>query len=206
MLIESVAMQLCREYFLHTPLPRSANETLARVLLHRWNGPAPHALAMDLGIYLLIPGEANIAMETWRQLLHAAGFAADFSAHLRCSDLVPQAFARIAQTGLMVLRNPAGRKRKVGGKDWTERRLFDQLRERAADFILLRQAEREAIQGTCDLNAAQAYVEQLLKLPIRVRHLAKPSPFGEALLQGGLRGDAITQNPPSSVSHFEFAR
>ena len=40
-------------------------------------------------------------------------------------------------------RNPLGRGRKVGGRDWGERRLFDQVRARDADFVLLRQAARE---------------------------------------------------------------
>jgi len=74
-------------------------------------------------------------------------------------------------------RNPAGRKRKVGGKDWTERRLFEQIRGSDADFVLLRQARCEAISSTCDLAVAQAFVESLAALPIRVRHLAQPSPF-----------------------------
>ena len=33
--IECVTMQACTEYFVHTPLPRSTNEALARVLAHR---------------------------------------------------------------------------------------------------------------------------------------------------------------------------
>jgi Lhr-like helicase len=204
LLIESVSMQSCTEYFVHTPLPRSANEALARVMLHRWIGPPPHAFAADLGIYLLIPGESNLAPDSWRRLLDATHFALDFHAHLSRSDLLQQTFARIAQTGLLVLRNLPGRKHKVGGKDGTRRRLFEQLRERAGDFVLLRQAEREAIEGACDLAAALAYVAALTNLPIRARQLAKPSPFGESLLQGGMRGEAIAPPPNPIAPHYEF--
>lgn len=210
LLIESVSMQSCREYFVHTPLARSANETIARVLMHRSRGTPSStiaAIAVDLGIYLLVPGEFSIDINTWRRLLDAASFVEDFQKHLEHSDLLKQTFARITQTGLMVLRNPAGRKRKVGGKDWTERRLFDQIRERVGDFVLLRQAKREAIQGMCDLASAHGYIKQLAQMPIQVRHLAKPSPFGECLLQGGMRGEAITENPvPRAAEPHEFAR
>ena len=91
----------------------------------------------------------------------------------------------------MVLRNPLGRKRKVGGKAWVERRLFEQIRDSAADFVLLQQAEAEASFLTCDFAAAMAYLENLATLPIRVRHLAEPSPFGESMLHGGFATSAI---------------
>jgi ATP-dependent Lhr-like helicase len=209
LLIESVSMQSCREYFVHTPLARSANETIARVLMQRWGSPpagALAAIATDLGMYLLVPGETIVSADRWRRLFASAAFVEDFHRHLSQSDLLQRTFGRVAQTGLMVLRNPLGRKRKVGGKDWTERRLFEQVRERVGDFVLLRQAQREAIQGMCDLASAHAFVEQLARLPIQVRHLAKPSPFGESLLQQGMRGETITANPVPRGEEYEFAR
>ncbi|MSQ97432.1 MAG: DEAD/DEAH box helicase [Gemmataceae bacterium] len=186
--IECVAMQSCTEYFVHTPLPRAVNETLARVLLHRWtrtHRKDTMALAADLGIYLMTFDPAPIAPEAWRADLSAVRFADDFREHLRTGELLQQHFARVAQTGLMVLRHPAGRNRKVGGRDWSERRLYEQIRTRCPDFLLLRQAESEAVTTTCDLTAASAYVESLASLPIRVRQLAQPSPFGESLLHAG---------------------
>jgi ATP-dependent helicase Lhr and Lhr-like helicase len=201
LLIETVSMQSCREYFVHTPMPRSANETIARVLMARWKltrSGEIAAIAADLGIYLLMPTAVALELDAWRDLLSERRFAADFREHLSRSELLQQTFARIAQTGLMVLRNPLGRKRKVGGKDWTERRLFDQIRERVGDFVLLRQAEREAIQGACDLESACAFVERITSMPIRVRHLAKPSPFGETLLQAGMGSSPITAAAPAS--------
>jgi len=194
--IECVAMQACTECFVHTPLPRSANETIARVLLHRWKRPHAidaMALAADLGFYLLVHARGTgTSADAWRASLRPAGFADDFQEHLRASDLLAQHFGRIAQTGLMILRHPAGRKRKVGGSDWAERRLYEQIRERAPHFVLLRQAEREALDSTCDLAAALAFVEALASLPIRVRHLPRPSPFGESLLRVGFSSTTIT--------------
>jgi Lhr-like helicase len=99
----------------------------------------------------------------------------------------------------MVLRNPAGRKRKVGGKDWAERRLFDHMRERAADFVLLRQAQREAIGTACDLAAAQAFAEQLRSMPIRLRTLTEASPLGKSLLHVGFQAPALTAEPVESA-------
>ncbi len=201
MLIECVAMQSCAEYFLHTPLPRSANEAIARVLLHRWRGlPKQNTLAVagDLGIYLVMPGAGPLSAESWRAVLHAERFMDDLRDHLQSSALLAQSFGRVAQTGLMVLRNPLGRKRKVGGKDWTERRLFDQIRAAAPDFVLLRQAEQESLCSACDAATALTFVEHLSSMQIRVRYLAEPSPFGASLLGGDFATTSITGVPAES--------
>jgi Lhr-like helicase len=115
--------------------------------------------------------------------------------HLQDSELLRQQFARVAQTGLMVLRNPAGRKRKVGGKDWAQRRLFEQVRGRMPDFVLLRQAERETITLPCDLDQALGFLEQLTSMQIRVRRLPLPSPFGESLLRVGFPAAPVALEP-----------
>jgi ATP-dependent helicase Lhr and Lhr-like helicase len=195
LLIEGVPLQSCMEYFVHTPLPRSANEAIVRVLLHRWrrtHKPAATALVADLGFYLVVHETEPTSPDAWRDGLDADGFADDLREHLRDSELLPQQFARVAQTGLMVMRNPAGRKRKVGGKDWAQRRLFEQIRSRMPDFVLLRQAERETISVPCDLAQALAYVEQLASMQIRIRHLPQPSPFGESLLRIGFPAAAVS--------------
>ena len=203
LLIEGVALQSCREYFVHTPLPRSANEAMVRVLLHRWRSsgkPAATALVADLGFYLVVHQTAPTSPDAWRDGLRAASFAEDLHEHLRDSQLLRQQFAGVAQTGLMVLRNPAGRKRKVGGKDWTQRRLFDQIRNRMPDFVLLRQTERETTSSACNLEQALAYVANLASMQIRIRHLPLPSPFGESLLRVGFAGAAISGEPSAEYA------
>jgi ATP-dependent Lhr-like helicase len=196
--IEAVAMQIGTEYFVHTPLSRSANDALCRVLLQRLrktkNGNAI-ALAADLGFYVLIYNRDLTSPEAWRASLGPHQFANDFDNHLHTSDLLGKHFAAVVQTGLMVLRNPAGWKRKVGGRDWTERRLFEQICQSDPEFVLLRQARREAVDSTCDLAAALAFAESLASMPIRVRHLAQPSPFGESFLNAGIPGASIAGEP-----------
>jgi len=199
LVIECVSMQSCREYFVHTPLRRSANEAIARVLLQRERDRAAlAAIASDLGIYVIAQGAAALDADDWRRCLSVHAFSEDFAAQLDRSGLLEQAFERVAQTGLMILRNPAGRKRKVGGADWTQRRLYSQLREQAPGFVLLRQAEREVVTGACDVESAQAYLSMLATMPIQVRRLAMPSPFGECLL-AQTRPDSVLAAVPESA-------
>ncbi len=203
LLIECLSMQSCVEYYVHTPLPRSANEALARVLLRRWQSARKlhaNALAANLGFYVIVHATEPMPLDAWRLGLHADHCGDELRASVADSDLMRLHFANVAQTGLMVLRNPAGRKRKVGGKDWAARRLFERIRESAADFVLLRQAEREVVGTACDLATAQAFAEQLLTLPIRVRMLREPSPLGESLLSVGHQTTALTAEPVESAS------
>ncbi len=187
LLIECLSSQACVEYYFHTPLARPANEALARVVadrLRRHRGVAPVAMAADLGFLLVLEGAADVAPATWRALLTADGFAADFGRGLRQSPLLRERFAQVAQTGLMVLRHPQGRKLKVGGASWEREQLFDQVRALAPEFLLLRQAECEAAASACDLAAALAFAVRVPRLQVRQRRLAEASPFADSLLAG----------------------
>ncbi len=92
-------------------------------------------------------------------------------------------FQRVAQTGLMLPRQPLGQTRRVGGRDWGARRLFDKVQAYDRNFVLLRQARREILSEWCDVAAASHYVRQLEHLPLRCRRLIYPSPFVESWTQ-----------------------
>lgn len=186
LLIESVASQMLTTYHLHTPLNRRANDALARVLALRLARRAPAApplvsLVADLGLALYVRG-VELAPDDFRQLLSVESFEADLRRALEEGLLLRERFQRVALTGLMLLRNPLGQRRRVGGRDWGERRLFDQVRSHDSEFVLLRQARREVLQE-CDLPAALAYLTELPRLAIRCRTLTRPSPFAEAWTQ-----------------------
>ena len=62
--------------------------------------------------------------------------------------------------------------RRVGGPDWTQRRLLEALRERDPDFVLLRQTRRELEQECCDAEAAREFLGPAAQRPLRLRWLA----------------------------------
>ena len=149
----------------------------------RDHGRTATAAVADLGLVLRWRGAlpATGVPELLRALLQADDFDAELLAALEAGGLVNARFARVAQTGLMLLRNPLGRQRRVGGTGWAEHKLVEQVRARDADFVLLRQARREALSAAC-ADAARRYAEALPGLEVRVRRLARPSPFAEAWL------------------------
>jgi len=187
-LIEALAGADEVHYFLHTPLNRAGNSALGRVLAQRLSSGErgrvdgmSEWVAADLGLLLTMRGE--IATERWRELLDAAKFDADLDTAIASSSGLRERFARVASTGMMILRNPLGRKRRVGGRTYLQQRLFEQLHAVDPDFVLLRQARREMREECCDAEHARAYLQALPRCAIRVRWLATASPFAENWLE-----------------------
>jgi ATP-dependent Lhr-like helicase len=188
MLIEVVDRGAAFEYALHTPLHSAGNEALARVLQRRLRaafGGKVMIAAVTLGIALVHEVADPLGDEAWRRLLAVAGFEEEVGAIIRAGDLTRSRFFYIAQTGLMVLRQPLGGPRKVGGRHWIERRLFDQILAVDPEFALLRQARRETLAAACDGAAALKYLMSVAEMPVRVRCLAGPSPIAAAWLDVG---------------------
>lgn len=186
LLIEVVAVPGGDACYLHTPLNRAGNDALARVAVHRLvrdHGRSATSLVADLGLGLMVRGRLEEVPDLVRTLLAVEGFDADLDAALADSDALRSRFQRVAQTGLMLLRNPLGRRRRVGGRDWGGRHLFDQVRDRDPAFILIRQALRELRTGPCDADAARAFVEEVRSRAVRCRRLARVSPFVEGWTQ-----------------------
>jgi len=187
-LIECVRTEIGAEYYIHTPLNRAGNDALARVVclrLTRDRCVKITALAADLGFLLSVHARRDISAGQWYDLLSATNFDADLDAALRDSNLLRECFRRNALIGLMLLRNPLGRRRRVGGRDWAERCLFDQVEAADADFVLLRQARREVLQG-CAAEAAREFLGVMPRLSLRCRWLARPSPLVENWTHAGV--------------------
>jgi ATP-dependent Lhr-like helicase len=182
LLIEVVPRQGAADHYLHTPLNRAGNDALARVVVRRLArdcGRPAQSLVADLGLVLSVAG-SEIGPDDWRHLLSADGFDADLSEATRESPALRTRFQRVALTGLMLLRNPLGRRQRVGGHDWGERRLFDKVRQDDSAFVLLRQAERELRRDLCDAESGRAFALALPQQAVRCRRLARISPFVEA--------------------------
>ncbi len=190
-LIEIVPSDRCTTYYIHTPLNRIGNDALARILTHRL--ARDHfrdalAVAADLGLALVIQGDRFDASAAelparLRALMAAEACEADLQAALADSPALRERFRRVAFTGLMLLRNPVGKRRRVGGPEWGAHQLFDRVRRHDPAFLLVRQAEREVRSDLCDATTARLYLEKLPTLALRCRWLSAASPFARAWTQ-----------------------
>jgi ATP-dependent Lhr-like helicase len=206
-LIEGVLAGESESWYLHTPLNRAGNDALSRVMAHRLaraHRVGAVSIVADLGLVIL-PRDgslANLARADvpgfWRSLLAPACFAEDLDAALGSSVALRERFQRVATTGLMLLRTLQGR-RRVGGRDWGERRLFEQVRAHDPDFVLLRQSVREVRAELCDGLAALRFVEELPRWVVRCRWLSQPSPFAASWTQTALGGVESAQSPAEAL-------
>jgi ATP-dependent Lhr-like helicase len=209
-LIEAVATEHTETYHVHTPLNRTGNDALARVAVRRLardHGRSALSIVADLG-FALVPRGGPLSRPDvdipalFRRLLDVADFAADLDGALADGDLLRGRFDRLAATGLMVLRNPAGRRRRVGGRDWAGRRLFEQVRARDPDFVLLRQALREVRSTACDGAAALGYVRELSSLTMHCRWLGRASPFARAWTQEAVGAMESVETPAEALERL----
>ncbi len=166
-------------------------------------------IVADLGLALLVRGrplaEGAALAELFRRLLDVRTFETDLETCLAASDLLRGRFQRVAQTGLMLLRNPLGRKRRVGGQDWGERRLFEQVQGHDPDFVLLRQAGREVRAEWCDVRTAREYLDRLPGLAVRCRWLAQVSPFASNWTQAEVGEPERLESPAESLQRLHAA-
>jgi ATP-dependent Lhr-like helicase len=185
-LIETVHRDPGWDCYVHTPLNRAGNDALARVAVRRLVrdfGQSAASVVADLGFMLSMAGFAEPGPAVWRTLLDPVDFDADLAQALADSVTLRQRFHQVALIGLMLLRNPIGGRRRVGGVDWAERRLFGQVCSANSDFVLMRQALREVRHEACDAGSARTFLNDLAAWTIRIRPLSRPSPFVESWTQ-----------------------
>jgi ATP-dependent Lhr-like helicase len=209
LLIEVVVSADGANLYLHTPLNRQGNDAVARVAvlrLARDRGLSAQSVVADLGLALVLrrgapPDVAGLV----RELLAGDGFGPDLDQALAEAPALRARFQRVAQTGLMLLRNPIGGRRRVGGRDWGGRRLFEQVRAHDPDFVFLRQAGREVRRDVCDGEAALSYAQELPGLIVRCRWLARPSPFVEAWTHPGVGAAESVETPGEALQRLHAA-
>jgi ATP-dependent Lhr-like helicase len=186
LLTEIVADDWSVTYYCHTPLNQAGNDALARVVvvrLARCLNRSAQSLVADLGFSFQLRDRRLLPFEELQSLFEPDGFITDLDASLKESPILRERFRRVATTGLMILRNPLGPRRKVGGVQWAERRLFDRVLASDPDFVLLKQALQEVRFESCDAATALDFCHSLARCRWRCRSLAAPSPFAESWSQ-----------------------
>jgi ATP-dependent Lhr-like helicase len=207
-LIEAVVHDFGIDYYVHTPLNRAGNDAVARVAARRLagrHGRAATSLVADLGFQLSVSGP-EVGEAIMRDVLAAPGFAPDLDDAVADSWSLRERFRCAALTGLMLLRNPLGGRRRVGGQDWAERRLFDRVRAIDPDFVLLRQARHEVDTLMLDAAAAEAFLEELPAKAIHWRWLNDVSPLAEGWTQLAAGPVEMIGSPTESLERLHAAR
>ncbi len=187
-------------YTFHAPLSRSACEALGRATAARLGRRFGRDLALtvaDLGWSLRLPEGARLRAEEVEPLFASEGFADDVMDGLDHGELPARRFRHVAATALMVLRNPEGGRRKVGGLLWVSNRLYPLVKAACPDHPLLRETRREVLADLLDTPAALAW---LARHPsVRFRALSGTSPFAATWIVPGSAEPVRYESPAEAL-------
>jgi ATP-dependent Lhr-like helicase len=204
-LIEEVPTEFGMGYYVHTPLHRPGNDALARLAVARLvrdRGVPATSLTADLGFAVLLARRTALDAQVWRRLFDCQDFEKDLDEAIAMSPALRERFRRAALTGFMLLRNPLGGVRKVGGNAYAEQRLFNQVQAHDGRFVLLRQARADVYAECCDAAAAQSFLRGLSKQTIRCRRLAQVSPIAEGWTHVTAGAAAALETPTQALEQL----
>lgn len=188
LLVESVPLDggEAVEHALHLPFPPMAAAAIGQVVVRRLFGQrATPVLPGQLGCLLLLPAELDLNPTALRTALRPEHWERDLIAVTAEHPALAQRFHAVANNGLMLLRQPLGRRLRVGGKSWAANKLLRWLRVTNPRAVLFRQALTETLQEDFHCDAVLAWLEDLGRRPIRQRWLNQTSPIVAQWAQSG---------------------
>lgn len=187
-------------YTFHAPLSRSACEALGRATaarLGRRFGRDLSLAAADLGWSVRLPEGARLESGDLAALIAPENFADDVLEGLDRGELPARRFRHVAGTALMVLRNPEGGRRRVGGLLWVSTRLYPLVKAACPDHPLLRETRREVLDDLLDTPAALAWIGS--RPAVRFRTLDGLSPFAAAWVEPGQAEPLRFESPADAL-------
>jgi ATP-dependent helicase Lhr and Lhr-like helicase len=190
-------------YTFHAPLSRSACEALGRATaarLGRRFGLDLSLTVADLGWAVRLPEGASLRADDLAPLLNPEGLIEDVLEGLDRGDLLARRFRHVAGTALMVLRNPEGGRRRVGGLLWVSNRLFPLVKAACPDHPLLRETRREVLDDLLDTPAALAWLAD--RPSVRFRVLGASSPFAAAWIDPGAGERLAFESPADALKRL----
>jgi ATP-dependent Lhr-like helicase len=193
-------------YHFHAPLGRSACEALGRAAAARLGRRFGCDLALgvaDMGWSFAFPDGVRFGPDDLPALLDPAGFHDDVLDGLDRGELLARRFRHVAATALMVLKNPEGGRRRVGGLLWVSQRLYPLVKAACPDHPLLRETRREVLEDILDAPTALTWLAE--RPEVRFRSLDAVSPFAAAWVDPG-QGDALRFESPADALKRLHAR
>lgn len=171
--------------FLYPFDSRLVHEGLAPLLAYRFTRATRATFSLtvnDYGIELLsrevFPFEELLKPE----IFSIENLADDILASLNISSMVKRQFRDIARITGLVNQNYPGRRHLARQLQASASLLFDVFQRYEPDNLLLRQAEREALDQFFEQSRLQRTLQRLGSAELIIRHIPHPTPFGFPLL------------------------
>ncbi len=143
---------------------RLVHEALASLLAHRATRRQPmavSAVANDYGIELLTSEPMDADESLWRSLLSADSLVDDLLASLNTTQLARRQFREIARIAGLVLQSFPGQRKPARQIQASSELFFDVFKDFDPENLLLRQAERELLEGQLEFERLSQTLQRL---------------------------------------------
>ncbi len=194
-------------YFFHTLIGRSANDALSRIVAWRVKkriGGNALVTIDDYGFLLTLRPFQEMPLEDWRPCFESEGAEEDLHRALLGSELVKWQFRGVAQTGLMVPRSLAGRRRRMKQLSWSAEVLFRVLEQHEPNHPLLIEAYRQAMHTFLDAEGAYRFLKAVPTFEWKLRHLSAISPFSFPIYASVIKESMMLEDPAAAVERIYY--
>jgi len=192
-------------YFFHSLIGRSANDALSRIVALRVKdriGGNALVTIDDYGFLLTLRRFQELPLADLRSCFARRNAERDLASALRGSELVKWQFRGVAQTGLMVPRNLAGKKRKQKQLSWSAEVLFRVLERHEPDHPLLIEAYRQATHTFLDAEAANRFLDDVQDFDWKLLELPTVSPFSFAIYASVIKENMMLEDPTAAIERI----
>jgi len=186
-LIEHYSSEDDNKIIFHTLFGRRVNDCLSRALayaIYRLSHKEVEIGINDNGFYVsgkkiqAFQGLNLIKSNEIRKILDLA---------INNSEVLKRRFRHCAVRSLMILRSYKGKSKRVGKQQISSMLLINAVKRISNDFPILKEARREVLEDSMDINSLKIVLERIEKKEIEVKEIYTkiPSPFAfNIALQG----------------------
>ncbi|MAG78556.1 ATP-dependent helicase [archaeon] len=187
--IEHYSDEMGKKYAVfHFLFGRRVNDALSRVLGYAILGTHHKDVEVginDNGFYVSHDKKINV-MEAFK-LVKSKDFIKGLENAVDKSEVLKRRFRHCAGRSLMILRNYAGKRKRVGRQQVSSMILLSAVRRISNDFFILKEARREVIEDLMDVHNAYEILKKIESKDIKIKEVVTniPSPFAlNLVLQG----------------------
>ncbi|MFO8015965.1 MAG: ATP-dependent helicase [Candidatus Woesearchaeota archaeon] len=189
MLIEHYTDEAGKKYAVfHTVYGRRVNDCLSRAVgfaIGRTQHRDVEIGVSDNGFYVASSSKVNVLSAL--RMLKSKEIDRVMANAIDKTEVLKRRFRHCATRALMILRNYAGRTKRVGRQQVSSMILMNAVKRINPDFFILKEARREVLEDLMDIESAKRILRRIENNDITIREISTtvPSPFAfNLVLQG----------------------
>jgi ATP-dependent helicase Lhr and Lhr-like helicase len=184
-LAESFRSREGHHFFLYPFEGRLAHEGVAAIIALRLSRRRPQTFSItvnDYGLELLSSEPFQISAEDASTLFSDENLLADILAGMNMTAVAKMQFREIARVACLVLQSYPGAPKSVRQVQVSASLLFDVFQRHDPGNLLIKQAERQVLEGQLELARIRDTFIRMKKSELKIIKVARPTPLGFPLI------------------------